>query len=123
MAESDNPLRPHNDDTSSNVIIVVTTISVPSFVVLSIVCGVTGFMVIASKLRSSKHETTADEVPRPSWTNTTVVPAPLYESVFPMEFQEQDLQLKENAAYGTLSSSLIHGNYTAAIDPVYSNVT
>ena len=105
------PLRTHHDhNKSSNVIVLtVTAISVPSFVLLSvIVCGV---MLIASKLRLSKHETSAEEFEGPaSPSNTPVIPAPVYyESVFPMEFQEQDLELKENVAYGPLPN--IHRGY------------
>ena len=104
MTESDktDPSRIHHDHNKSfnAIVLTVTTISVPSLVLLSIVvCGV---MLIASKLRPSKCETSAEEGPA-SPSNTPVIPAPVYyESVIPMEFQEQDLELKENMAYGPL---------------------
>ena len=123
MAESDktaNPLRPHYDNTSNVVIIVVTTVLVTSFVLLSIICGVAGFMIV-SKFRSSKHEVAAEEdVPNDSPSN---MPVPFYESVFPMEFQEQSLELKENTAYGSLPKFNMTLCQGTANEPVYSSIT
>ena len=101
MAESDetaNPPRSYHDNTSNIVIIVVTTVLVTSVVLLLIITGF--MMMIVSKYRSSKHEVSAEEdVPNDSPSG---MPVPLYESVFPMEFQEQGFELKENTAYGSL---------------------
>jgi hypothetical protein len=120
LAESDktaNPLRPRYDKTSKlNVVtVVVPTVLVTSFVLL--LCGVAGVMMIASKFRSSKREVSArEDVASDSPSDT---PVQLYESVFPMEFQEQGIDLKENTAYGPLPN-MCHGT---ANEPVYSNVT
>ena len=110
-----------NDNTSNIATIVVTTILVTSFVLLSITCGITGFMMIASKFRSSKHEVAArEDVPSDGPSN---IPVQLYESVFPVEFEEQDLELKENTAYGSLPKLNVTLCQGTANEPVYSSIT
>ena len=90
------------------IAIIVTTVLVTSVILLPII---TGFMMTVCKYRSSKQEVSAEEdVPYDSPSN---IPVPLYESVFPMEFQEQGLELKENTAYGSLPTN----------EPVYSSIT
>ena len=77
-------------------------------------------ITILYKSRSSKHESTADEGHYPSRSDTPVAPAPIiYELIFPMEFQEQNLELKENIAYGPLPIY----KKGMATDPVYSNIS
>ena len=58
--------------------------------------------MIVPKYQSSKQARVSAEEDVPNDTSPSSMPVPLYESVFPMEFQEQSLELKENAAYGSL---------------------
>ena len=136
------PLGPSYDSTTMSSIIIAVPISVTSFALLSVIiiilCGV---VVIILKSRPSKSETSTDEVLHPS--DMQVFPPPIYESVFPMEFQEQELELKENEAYGPVpfqEQALVLKENVAyrpipnchnfstqekdtATDPVYSNVS
>lgn len=106
ITESD-PSHPSQAKTSSTTAIIPVVTSIASIIVLIIIlCGVS-VITIVLKRSLSKTELTA-EVHCPS--NIQVVPDPIYESIFPMEFHEQDLELKENIAYEQILKKDTHGH-------------
>ena len=109
-----------NTYSSTTIIAVVTSISIASFAILLAVCGTLMIITAIFKARTSKHESAVDEVHHPSDTPVAPVPIIYYESIFPMEFQEQNLELKENIAYGPLP---VYYRKGMATDPVYVNVS
>ena len=75
---------------------VVTALTIT---LLLIVCGLILTKLFRSK--SVKDSTSSNANPRPP----DVQVIPMYESVFPMEFQEEDLKLNDNIAYGPLPTA------------------
>ena len=93
-------------DTESRSIIYVTTVAASISVVTAfiitlflIVCGLILTKLFRSK--SVKDSTSSNANPRPPDASDVQV-IPVYESVFPMEFQEEDVKLNNNIAYGPL---------------------
>ena len=106
--ESDNldPLEPtsSHDNTASFTIVISSSVAASTALIL-LSCGLAVIICILRRLfqsKSTKHASSVDAVA----PDTQVIPAPVYESIFPMEFQEQNLELKENVAYGPILCSL-----------------
>ena len=77
------------------ITITVTVTFVSTFALLSIVCG-----LMLTKLCQSRSSVSSESFPDPHLSDTQVIP--VYETVFPMEFQEENMELNDNIAYGTI---------------------
>ena len=103
FAESENsdPLRPSSNTTASGSTIATITVatSVSSFALFSIVCGLMLIKLCQSK--SAKSFVSSETFPEPHPCPDAQV-IPVYETVFPMEFQEENMELNDNIAYGTI---------------------
>ena len=104
FAEPDclDPLRPSSNTTASGSTIITVTVvtSVSIFALFSIVCGL--MLIKLCQLKSAKSsvslsETLPEPCPLPDAQMISV-----YETVFPMEFQEENMELNDNIAYGTV---------------------
>ena len=97
------PLSPSRNTTTTSqsawviITITVTVTSVSIFALLSVVCG---FILI--KLCQSKSSVSLESFPDPHGHLPDAQVIPVYETVFPMEFQEENVELKDNIAYGTI---------------------
>ena len=109
-AESDSldPQRPSNNDTGSGstqmitAIIVATCTSVPIFAILfSVMCGL--MLIKFCRSKSAKSSISLEPFPNePHLSNYDAQVIPVYETVFPMEFQLENVELNDNIAYGTI---------------------
>ena len=102
FAEPD-PLSPSRNTTTTSqsawmiITITVTVTSVSTFALLSVVCG-----LVLIKLCQSKSSVSSESFPDPHGHLPDAQVIPVYEAVFPMEFQEENVQLNDNIAYGTV---------------------
>ena len=72
-------------------------VTASTITLLLIVCG----LILIKLFQSKSLKDSALSNAEPKASDVQVIP-PIYESVFPMEFQEEDLKLDNNIAYGPL---------------------
>ena len=97
--ESLDPLTPSSNNTTSGstiditIIIAVTSVTTTVTALFVIVCG----LILIKLLKSAKYSAPSETLP--AEPHLQVIP--VYESVFPMEFEE-NVELNYNIAYGTI---------------------
>ena len=91
-----------------STVVVAVSSSVTVFLIASIVIFITGFA--CGHCFSQKFKQSSKETPHPTDypPSTSCHPTPLYEELQPSaeKYQEQDVDLKENVAYGQSKSTI-----------------